>query len=189
MASNFLNGAKLKQINLNNSFTIKPFDCGDDELNNFLFTKAADYRSLCLATTFVLENEDETLAYFSILNDSIKIDETAFSSKSALKRFLKKMLQFGKRHLKNMPALKIGRLAIHKQHQGLGIGKILIEKIIIDAIELNNQQACKLITVDAYQQSLAFYKKNGSEFLSDIDLLDDTRQMYFDLPPLNENKI
>lgn len=187
MASNSLNGAILKQIQFNPATTIKPFDCGDEDLNEFLFLKAANYRTLCLATTFVLENEHETIAYFSILNDCVKIDESIFESKSAFKRFLKKMVRFGKRHLKNMPALKIGRLAIHKKYQGAGIGKTLIEKIILNAFQLNNQQACKLITVDAYRQSLNFYKKNGFEFLSELDADDDIRQMYFDLTPLNEN--
>ena len=36
MASNSLNGAILKQIQFNPATTIKPFDCGDEDLNEFL---------------------------------------------------------------------------------------------------------------------------------------------------------
>lgn len=37
MASNSLNGAILKQIQFNPATNIKPFDCGNDDLNEFLF--------------------------------------------------------------------------------------------------------------------------------------------------------
>ena len=57
---------RLEDIN-----TLKPFDCGDDDQNGFLFDDAMFYRQQMLANTFVLEDEEQTLAYYSLLNDKI----------------------------------------------------------------------------------------------------------------------
>ncbi len=176
-----------RQIKLDS--TIKPFDCGDDDLNDFLLSKAAVYRNALLATTFVIENETETLAYFSILNDSLKLNVELFNSKSAFKRFIKQFVSHAKSHIKNFPALKIGRLAINKKYQGNGLGKLIIDMIIADVINLNDQQACKLITIDAYQKSLLFYEKVGFKYINNNDENEDTRQMYLDISQIkNDNQ-
>ena len=40
----------------------KPFDCADDDLNDFLLNKSIEYAKEHLATTFVIENKDITVA-------------------------------------------------------------------------------------------------------------------------------
>lgn len=160
---------------------IKPFDCGDDDLNEFLFQKAKRYKQEYLATTFIIESPTRTVAYYSIFNDSLNFEEQSFASKSAFKRFLKDLVTHPKRHLKSFPALKIGRLGIDNTFKGKGIGKMLVHNIINESLELNNKQACKLITVDAYAQSLNFYTSLGFEFLTVRDINNDTRQMFFNL--------
>lgn len=84
----------------------KPFDCGDEDLNSFLKEKAVFYSREVLATTFILEREGSIVVYFSIFNDSIKVEEDEFPSKSAHKKLLKAMLPHPKRHLRELPALK-----------------------------------------------------------------------------------
>ena len=55
----------LSFFRLKEGHTIKPFDCGDDDLNEFLFEEAVPYRKQLLATTFVIENDERTLGYYS----------------------------------------------------------------------------------------------------------------------------
>jgi hypothetical protein len=55
---------------------------------------------------------------------------------------------------RNYPAVKIGRLAV---------------------------AGCRFITVDAYQNALGFYQKNGFAFLTEQDETEATRAMYLDL--------
>ena len=62
-----------------------------------------------------------------------------------------------KRHLKSVPAVKIGRLAIDKTYKGMGLGRLIIRNLIADCVKLNQQIACRLITVDAYKDALPFY--------------------------------
>ena len=166
---------------LDKNTEIKPFDCGDDDLNEFLLLKSKDYFAENLATTFILEDESKTVAYYSLLNDSLKIEKESFASKSALKRFLKGLVSHPKRHLNYFPAIKIGRLAINQNIQQGGLGSILVNNIINYAINVNEKCACKLITVDAYSQSVGFYEKMGFQFLTELDNGFEERQMFLEL--------
>ena len=109
-----------------------------------------------------------------------------FSSKSQLKKFLRDLIPYPKRHLKNIPSVKIGRLAVDESCKGKGLGKIMIHTIISNCLMLNDNQACRLITVDAYKQAIPFYQRMGFEFLSDNDKEDSTRLMFLDLADLEE---
>lgn len=171
-------------IKLTKDTIIKPFDCGDDDLNDFLINKAKKYYSEHLATTFIIEDANITVAYYSILNDSLRIENEKFASKTKFKRFLKNLVSHSKRHLKYYPAVKIGRLAVNKDVQNTGLGKIIINNIIKYSIEINEKCACKLITVDAYSKSLAFYEKSGFEYLTEMDKDNTERQMFLDLTPI-----
>ncbi|WDF59710.1 GNAT family N-acetyltransferase [Flavobacterium sp. KACC 22758] len=171
---------------LNTTTNILPFECGDDDLNSFLSNKAIPYKKELLATTYLLESEDKTIAYLSIYNDALAVQEKDFASKSAFNRLLKEIISHPKRHLRQFPAIKIGRLAVCEstKKERKGIGRALVNFVINLALEQNSNCACQLITVDAYSQSLDFYTKLGFKFLSDSDKGDDTRQMYLDLRPL-----
>jgi hypothetical protein len=134
---------------LTESTNIKPFDCGDEDLNDFLFSKAKSYQKELLAATYILEDDTQTLAYFSIFNDSLKVEEEAFASKSSFKKFLG-LVPHPKRHLRHFPAIKLGRLGVGVTLKGKGIGKVILGYIINMALEQNDKCACKIITVDAY---------------------------------------
>lgn len=171
-------------IKVEGNTIIKPFDCGDDDLNDFLFNKSKSYSKDLLATTFIIENHENTVAYYSIFNDSLNVEEYDFASQSAFKRFLKNLVPHPKRHLRQFPAIKIGRLAVDQTIKKSGFGRMIINYIIDFAIHQNERCACKLITVDAYEQSFGFYKRMGFDFFTEDDLGKDTRQMYYDLTPL-----
>ena len=176
-----INNSKITVELLKENHPIKPFDCEDDDLNDFLFNKALLYQKELLATTFIVESEERTLGYYSVLNDSLQLKEEDFPSKSKYKKFLSHLIPHPKRHLKSVPAVKIGRLAIDKTYKGKGLGSILLEGIINEAIELNKRQACRLITVDAYRQALPFYERFGFQYITNKDEQEEVRQMFLDL--------
>ncbi|MGL5561685.1 MAG: hypothetical protein ACRDCN_03555 [Tannerellaceae bacterium] len=75
----------LKLIRLTVDTRLKPFDCGDTDLNDFFYNDAKRLAEQLLATTYVYENNEETIAFFSLLNDKITIDN--FASNRKYKRF------------------------------------------------------------------------------------------------------
>jgi predicted GNAT family N-acyltransferase len=174
----------IREIRIDHSTIIKPFDCGDEDLNEFLLEKSNDYEQELLAIIFVFEDEVKTLAYYSLFNDSLKIEDISFPSKNAVKNFLRRLFPHPKRHLNHYPAIKVGRLAISMQTQKLGLGRTIMDTIIDYAIKQNERCACKFILVDAYKEALGFYEKMNFEYFSENDLDDATRQMYLNLTPL-----
>lgn len=167
-------------LKLNEDDIIKPFKSTDNDLNGFLKDKAKEYHKGLLATTYIIENDIKVKAYFNIFNDSLRMEEVVFPSKSQKKRFPRDLLH-SKRSLATYPAIKIGRLAVCENEKGYG--KLIIQWIIQFAIDLNKQVGCKFITVDAYSASTGFYEKQGFDYFNDKDIADKTRHMYLDIAP------
>ena len=57
-----MNLEELSFLRITEGFLLKPFDCEDEDLNEFLFEEAIPYRKELLATTFVMENDNQPLS-------------------------------------------------------------------------------------------------------------------------------
>lgn len=161
---------------------VKSFDCGDDDLNDFILREAPLYRKALLAVTYVIvpkesKTLDEVLAFFSLSNDTISISN--FLNKTEFNRFRRHRFANEKR-LKVYPAVKIGRLGINRSIQGRGIGSFLLEFVKTYFIE-ENKTGCRFLTIDAYANAVPFYLKNDFAPLITEDVEAPTRLLYFDL--------
>ncbi len=156
---------------------IKSFDCGDADLNDFLFSDAIDYYKSMMALTYLLEDTsaNKTVAYYSLLNDKIVFDP----DEKKLWNRLNRRIANSKRR-KEYPAVKIGRLAISKEYTGQHLGTLIILQLKY-TFSTMNRSACRFLTVDAYADAVHFYEKCGFNFLSEKDRHSPTRSMYFDL--------
>ena len=67
-------------IRLTPNYELTDFDCGDEQLNNFLFEDAKPSLELRVANTFIQEDEGRIAAYFCILNDKVSKDEVIYLS-------------------------------------------------------------------------------------------------------------
>ena len=164
-----------RQIDANTQ--IKSFDCGDADLNDFLFSDAINYYKSMMALTYLLEDaqNDRTVAYYSLLNDKIVFDP----GEKKLWNRLNRRIANSKRR-KEYPAVKIGRLAVSKEYAGMQIGKMILLQIK-HVFSTMRRSACRFLTVDAYAAAVPFYEKCGFMFLSEKDRNSPTRAMYFDL--------
>lgn len=158
---------------------VTDFDCGDEDLNDFIINDAPLYRKTFLAITYVLEHKGsgKVIAYFSVANDRISIKD--FPTNTDFNRFRKHKFVNDKR-LKSYPAIKICRLAIDNSAQGKQIGTFIID-FVETLFVTDNKSGCRFLTVDAYSQAVPFYLKNDFYFLSSKDENEHTRLMYFDL--------
>lgn len=154
-----LNKDKVQLRKLGEDDTICQFDCGDEDLNDFIITDAPLYFKVRLATSYVLEDTENgnVIGYFSLAHDRISL--TDFPSNSAYNRFRKQFFAQGKM-FKSYPALKICRLATDKKYRGEGIGAMIVN-MIIASYRRDNKAGCRFITVDAYADALPFYYKQG----------------------------
>lgn len=166
-------------IELINENDIKPFDCGDADLNGFLSEDALAFHNKHIGKTFLLTDKENIVAYFSLLNDKITKIE---ASNSAWKK-VKKLFPHNK-HFSSYPAIKIGRLAVSLQYRDAGIGSKLMSYIKKILIKENNLSDFRFLTVDAYLSAVPFYEKNDFKFLDAEDKNKHTRLMFFDMNEL-----
>jgi hypothetical protein len=176
-------------IKLTPDVELQPFDCGDDDLNNFLHNDARNYSRELLAVTYLVHCEDALLAYFCLFMDKIVFDFVGKDDpiRKGWKTFNKlNKIHFNKQR-KTYPAVKIGRLGVSIDSKGYGIGRYILE-VIISMILGTQNFGCRFITVDAYRNAFGFYQKLGFKFLSEEDIDQDTRQMYLDLTRVPEKQ-
>lgn len=56
---------------------IKSFDCGDTDLNDFIQNDAKAFLSKKIANTFLITEDKNIVAYFSLLNDKVAKTDAA----------------------------------------------------------------------------------------------------------------
>lgn len=121
-------------------------------------------------------------AFFSLANDKLTCDESPEGKREWNKATRKIPHKKWKRHF---PAVKLGRLGVHRLCKKAGPGSEILaypKRWFI----VGNKTGCRFITVDAYNKPeiVSFYKKNGFNFLTPTDKAEETRLMYYDLKPL-----
>lgn len=158
---------------------LKSFNCGDAELNDFILKDADNYRKTLLSVSYILEENTTPVAYFSLSNDSLSYEK--FDNKSSFNR-LNRMINNAKR-MRQYPAMKIGRFAIDIMQKNQGIGSTLLNIIKYFLIE-NPQSGCRFITVDAYNDAVGFYQRNGFMLVNEFQADRRTQPMFFDLAQL-----
>lgn len=142
-----------KQIHNRNDF-----DCGVEELNTYLKMQAGKATERNIAKTFVLVDPgepEEILGYYTFLFAEVKVPKS-FPYREKSRRQLSN-------YPHNIPAVKLGRLAVSIKHKRNKLGEaLLIDAIIKTAqVNLSNSPPITGIFVDAKHGSEGFYKNYG----------------------------
>lgn len=163
---------------------VSSFDCGDDDLNDFILNESVQYRQARLAVTYVIElkGTNSVAGFFSLANDRVSISD--FETKTEFNRFRRKRFVNEKR-LKSYPAAKICRLGIDLSGRGLGLGTFILD-FVKSYFVIDNKTGCRFITVDAYAEAVPFYLKNNFLPLSAEVDADHTKLLFFDLEEIEE---
>ena len=152
------------------------FDCGDDDLNSFLVEDAKSFLDKRIATSYLLVDGDNRVAYFCLLHDKIRRQDVTNSQWPKIRGGFPERKQFG-----SYPAVKIGRFAVSSKYRGRNIGTDLMN-LLKDMLNGNpNYSAFRFLTVDAYISAINFYLKNNFKPLSEKIQNDHTRLLFFDM--------
>jgi len=169
----------MKLVKLTSDTPLADFDCGDEDLNDFLVEDAKSFLDKRIANSFILEDDGRIAAYFCLLNDKISKQEVTNNQWKKIKDRFPDGKKFS-----SYPAIKIGRFAVSSKHRGLQVGTKLMN-IIKDMLDTDsNYSAFRFITVDAYLTAVPFYEKNGFVKLTQKEENDHTRLMFFDMMEL-----
>jgi len=141
------------------------FESGEPALDDWLRRYAGQNRRHDTAATWVIaDTADIVVAYASVAMSAIH--------RSAAPATL------GRQAPDPIPALLIGRLAVDRDHTGLGLGTALVSHILATAVELNAKVACRAVIASAldlsahrWWQRLGFQPFELSEQNLDLYLL------------------
>ena len=137
---------------------LKNFDCGIEQLNEFLSRYAIKNDELGIGRTFIaLNSSNHILGYFTLATARVAYQEIPDECKGKLPKY-------------PIPALRIARLAVNKELQGNGIGKWLLSQVFIKAVQVSDITGLYLIIVDAKETSKSFYEYYGFQRLVDEEL-------------------
>jgi len=129
------------------------FDCGSAPLNLFLKQTARQHAQRGISRTFVLVDENATapkpiVGFFSLNLCQIKAESLAAAEAAKLPR--------------EVPGLRLGRLAVARDYQRQGIGKTLLVAAMEKFIEIFNTAGGIGLFVDAKdQEAKRYYQQFG----------------------------
>lgn len=126
------------------------FDCGDEDINEFLKEDALKWQEKNLAVTNIFIYNEELIGFFCSSGDSIK-----------LKTNEKKESDIEGKPIREIPAIKLGRLGRNKKFAGQGVGSNILKWAIGYVKSLAERTGIRYITVDAYYKKVDWYQKLG----------------------------
>ena len=134
----------------------KSFDCGTDELNNFLQQFAVRHRDAGISKTMVLpakEDEGEICACYTL-------SHTEIERRSLPQKLAKKLPHYP------IPVMLIAQLAVHREAQGHGLGKVSLIRALNHAYDVNLHLPSYAVVVDALDEGVQrFYEQYGFKTL------------------------
>jgi len=137
------------------------FDCGDASLNDFLRRHARQTHERGGAKTFVAVRDDNAslvLGFYSISPASVEFSRTPDVVKRGLARY-------------DVPAFRLGRLAVDKTMQGKGVGGQLLLSAGRRCLRASQEVGGVALLIDAKNESVAtWYASYGALPLLDAPL-------------------
>lgn len=142
--------SEVKAISLSKIYNLSKFDCGDDDLNDFIKNDAFVYQEKKLTTTVLFFYKEEFIGFLSIAADSLKMNLQE-----------KEHYSLHHKQLEDVPSIKFARLAVDKRYQKQSVGTNILKWGIGYALDCSEKIAIRFITVDAYRDVVKFYQKLG----------------------------
>ena len=127
---------------------INEFSCGNRDLDLFLKKHAFKNDQIGYGKTFVGIENNQIIGFFTLCSASIKFESLPKGNVSSLPRY-------------PIPCIRIARLAVKKEMQNKGYGKLLLKEALLKIIYASATIGIRLVVVDAKETAKFFYAKYG----------------------------
>lgn len=120
----------------------KAFDCGNDEINQYLWQFASQHHKKGVAKVHILANDLDIVGFYTLSSLSIEPNIKGYP--------------------KTVPAIIIGRMGIDKKYQGQGLSNTLLWHALKHIKQVSKTVGVIFVVIDAKNESLAtYYQKFG----------------------------
>jgi len=135
----------------------RAFDCGEPSLDRWLAEQARQSMTSRDAVTYLLLDENAGGA------TPVRIaGYYALAAGQVLREAVP--LTMGRRAPDPIPAIRMGRFAIDRAHQGTGLGAELLREALLSAVAAGKLIGARVMLVDAISENaVAFYQRFGFE--------------------------
>lgn len=125
---------------------LEGFDCGEPALNDWLPRRALANQAAGTSRTWgVIDEIGMVVAYYA--------SSTASVMRAATPRHI------ARDQPADLPAILLGRMAVHSRHQGNGLGGAMLKHFMMKAIEVSERVGMRLVLVHAKdEQAKDFYQ-------------------------------
>ena len=147
------------------------FDCGEESLNDFLRHRAGQNARKDISRTYVaLEAGSEVVAgYYTLSGGSVAFEDLPANTARRLPKY-------------PIPTALIGRLAVDRSQQGLGLGGMLLVDALKRIRDLADQIGIHAVTVHALNDPVkGFYEAHGF-----LPFQDDPRHLFLPLATIRK---
>jgi len=139
----------------------KQFDCGNTALNSFLQKTARQHITKGMSRTFILIDDKSPRNIIGFYTLSVCEVESDYLP-----------IVLSKKYPNQVPAVKLARLAINKNHQNLGYGNYLISSAVEKVILISENVGIIGLFVDAKDKnSKKYYEQFGFISIEENPLL------------------
>lgn len=143
---------ELISVELHDEHLKNDFSCGNSTLDNFLKLNAKKESKNDLSKTFVIEENNQIIGYYTITMDAVPTEN--FSSKF-------------KANYSSIPVVLLGRLAVDKRFQGQSKGSVLLIDAFRRITLISKYIGAYAIIVDPIDsKAITFYLNYGFVKLS-----------------------
>lgn len=125
------------------------FSCGNPDYDDYLRKYAGqnDFRHH-VGRTLVVVDDERIVAYATFALGEVTADDLPEVAAKGLPRY-------------PAPVLRLVRLAVDERYQGIGLGALLVNRILVLALQLRAQFGCVAVVVDALRSAESFYERLG----------------------------
>jgi GNAT superfamily N-acetyltransferase len=130
------------------------FDCGEPALNEWLTRHARSAHASGSARVFVttLEDGESVVGYYALAAAQV-------APEAATGRALK-----GQPRTRPVPAVLLARLAVDRKHQGAGLGRSLLQDVMLRCLDAAEAIGARVLLVHAkHEAAKAWYLQYGFE--------------------------
>lgn len=139
------------------------FDCGEEELNNFLRTKAASHQAANISRTLVLPGEDAENAK-RLIQAFYTVSPITISRDTLPEAMAKKLPRYP------VPVFLLAQLAVDTSKHGKGLGKITLICALKYLYDASKKMPAYAFVVDCLNhEAETFYLKYDFQYLCEFN--------------------